>query len=566
MRLASGCRAGEFPAGPFLQSSAETSSPRVARPATPISRPGRSSVQIVVRGCASTLSAASPAKPSRRSGNLTAGRAEHRLAAVLFCDLVGSTEARRAASTPRICSTSCARTTRPAPPSSRASTATCAQAPLGDGLLAYFGCPNAHEDDAWRAVRAGLGILEALGRLNPELQRDRGVSLAARIGIDTGLVVFGEVGARDRLELLALGEPPNVASRLKDIAAPDTVVITHGTQRLVEGYFDTRSLGAREIKGTGAPIVVHQVLRERFTRTRLDAVGSAGLTPMAGREAEIHLLRDRWQKSKSGQGQVVVLRGEAGIGKSRLVRAVREHVLAEGPGAWLTPCQASSYSRNTAFHPIVDLLERIALQFEAHDSADQKLRKLEGWLVQSGQPLAETIPLFTRLLSLPPDPRYPASVREPEREKLKTKEVLLRIMLARAAEQPVLFVMEDLHWADPSTLELLELLIQNVPRFRVLVVLTLRPEFAPTWTSHDYVTQLTLSRLDRDSSAQIATWAAGGAPLPASLLQQVLARADGNPLFIEELSKLMRESGLLREAELSGSLPALAIPASCAAR
>ena len=506
-----------------------------------------------------TSSAASPETMATQR-NLTAGRAEHRQAAVLFCDLVGSTELASRLDPEDLLNILRAYHAAGAAVIARFD-GYLAQ-PLGDGLLAYFGCPNAHEDDAWRAVRAGLGILEAIGRLNPELQRDRGVSLAARIGIDTGLVVFGEVGARDRLELLALGEPPNIASRLKDIAAPDTVVITHGTQRLVEGYFDTRSLGARELKGTGQPIVVHQVLGERFTRTRLDAVGSAGLTPMAGREAEIHLLRDRWQKSKSGQGQVVVLRGEAGIGKSRLVRAVREHVLAEGPSAWLTPCQASSYSRNTAFHPIVDLLERIALRFEAHDSADQKLRKLEGWLVENGQPLAETIPLFTRLLSLPPDPRYPALVREPEREKLRTKEVLLRILLSNASEKSVLFVMEDLHWADPSTLELLELLIQNVPRFRVLVVLTLRPEFTPTWTSHDYVTQLTLSRLDRDSSAQIATWAAGGAPLPASLLQQVLARTDGNPLFIEELSKLMRESGLLREAELSGSLPALAIPAT----
>ena len=485
--------------------------------------------------------------------------AERRHVTVLFCDLVGSTELAS-----RLDPEDLRKVMRAYQAAGAAVVARfdghVAQY-LGDGLLVYFGYPTAHENDAERAVRAGLGILEAIGRLNPDLHLDHRVHLSARIGIHTGLVVAGEVGAGDRLERLALGDTPNVAARLKDVASPDTVVISRDTHRLVEGYFDMRDLGAHQLKGTGQATAVRQVLRERVARTRLDAAGSAALTPLAGREAEVSLLRDRWEKSKNGNGQVVLLSGEAGIGKSRLVRALEEYV-AEDPNAWPITCQASSYSRNTAFQPVVDLLERAVLRFRPDDGPEHKLRKLEDWLVQNGLPLPETMPLFTRLLSLPPDQRYPSPVREPEREKLKTMESLLRVLLARASERPVLFVVEDLHWADPSTLDLLDLLLQKVPNTRMLVVLTFRPDYAPPWTLLEYITVQALKRLDRDSSAEIATWSAGGAPLPPALLQQVLARADGNPLFIEELSKWVRESGLLRDTALAGPLPPLSIPAT----
>jgi predicted ATPase/class 3 adenylate cyclase len=494
---------------------------------------------------------------------------------VLFCDLVGSTELARRLDPEDLLEIIKAYQAAAAAVVRRFD-GYVAQ-PLGDGLMIYFGYPRAHEDDAERAVRTGLGILAAIAELNPQLQRERKVKLSARIGIDTGLVVVGWVGVPDRREFLALGDSPNVAAWLKDVAKPDTVVISQETRHLVGGYFDLTNLGPHAVKGAGQAAPVYQVLRETPMRTRLDAVGSAGLTPLVGRETEMRLLLDSWEKSKQGSGQVVLLGGEAGIGKSRLVRVLQERVLAEDTNTWLTPCRASLYSKNTAFHPVVDLLERVVLQFEQADSAAQKLHKLEQWLAQSGMPLTDAVPLFAELLSLsldagraePPAGRVDtkqALLPEPELKKLRTKEALLQLLVARASVQPVLLVLEDLHWADPSTLELLDLVVQSVTQLRILVVLTFRPEeFNPpkkgAWTSSS-VAAVTLNRLSRESSERIATWSAGGTPLPESLLQQVLGRAGGNPLFIEELSKLVRESGLVREAELTGPLPTLAIPAT----
>jgi tetratricopeptide (TPR) repeat protein len=284
-----------------------------------------------------------------------------------------------------------------------------------------------------------------------------------------------------------------------------------------------------------------------------------------GRDAEARLLLERWAQVRDGQGQVVLLCGEPGIGKSRLVRVLEERV-AEDPTAWLTMCFSSPYYQNTAFQPIVELLERVVLQFASGDAAEQKLRKLEGWLVQQGLPLAEAVPLFASLLSLPCPPRYPAPIRQAEQQKQKTMEALLRILLTIAAEQPVLFVLEDLHWADPSTLELIDLLVQRVPTARVLALLTFRPDFTPPWADRPDITQLALSRLGRAPSTEIVRWAAAGQELPADLLEQVLARTDGVPLFVEELSKMVLESGLLQEVdgrlELVGPLPALDIPAT----
>jgi predicted ATPase len=376
------------------------------------------------------------------------------------------------------------------------------------------------------------------------------------------LVVAGEIGDGERREHLAIGETPNLAARLQGLAAPGTLLVSAATQRLVDGYFAVRDLGPHWLKGIAQPIAVYEVLHESAARNRLEAAGPAGLTPLTGRDAEVRLLYDRWEQVKGGQGQVVLLRGEPGIGKSRLVRVLEEHVAAD-PTAWLSTCWASPYYQNTAFYPIVDVLERVVLQFAPGDAPEKKRRKLEGWLVQYGLPLAETVPLFAALLSLPEDARHPQP-REPERQKQKTMEAMQRIMLAQASEQPVLMVVEDLHWADPSTLELLHLLIHSVPAARVMVLLTFRPEFGPPWTNRSHVTQLTLRRLGRGPSAEIATWTARGKRLPQPVLEQMLSRTDGNPLFIEELSKMVLESGLLREAdgelELVGPLPPLAIP------
>jgi class 3 adenylate cyclase len=436
---------------------------------------------------------------------------------------------------------------------------------LGDGLLVYFGYPLAHEDDAQRAVRAGLGMIEALGQLNTRLPQERGVHLAARLGIHTGLVVVGVVGGGTRQEQLALGETPNVAARLQGLAAPNTLVISTATLQLLGGFFTYQSLGTPVLKGLAQPVEVYQVLHERMARSRLEAVGSTGLTPLVGREQEAALLRERWAQVKDGLGQVVLLSGEAGIGKSRLVQVLQEHIASE-PQAWLTPCQCSPYHQNTALYPMIDLLEQVALRFDREESPQQKLHKLEGFLVQYGLQLVEAVPLFAGLLSLPlPDTSAPLTM-SPEQQKQQILQALLTIFLRIAAQQPVLFVMEDLHWVDPTTLELLTLLVDHGPATRILALWTFRPDFSPPWTGRAHLTQVTLPRLPRRQAAEMTDRVAHGKALPPEVVEQIVAKTDGVPLFVEELTKMVLESGLLQEREeryeLTGPLPPLAIPAT----
>jgi class 3 adenylate cyclase/tetratricopeptide (TPR) repeat protein len=436
---------------------------------------------------------------------------------------------------------------------------------LGDGLLVYFGCPLAHEDDAQRAVRAGLGMVEALSQLHTHLERERGVHLAVRLGIHTGLVVVGEVGDGPRQEQLALGETPNVAARLQGLAAPNTLVISAATFQLLGGFFACQPLGTPLLKGLAQPLAVYRVLYESMARSRLEAVGITGLTPLVGREQEIALLLERWTQVKDGFGQVVLLSGEAGIGKSRLVQVLKEQVAAE-PQAWLTPCQCSHYYQHSALYPLIDLLERVALRFERQESPAQKLRKLEGFLVQYGLPLAEVVPLFAALLSLPLTADYTPLNLSPEQQKQQTLQTLLTILLRIAAQQPVLFVMEDLHWVDPSTLELLSLLVDQCPTARILALFTFRPDFPPPWTGRAHPTQVMVHRLPRRQAVEVLRQVAHGKALPPEVVEQIVAKTDGVPLFVEELTKMVLESGLLQEREeryeLTGPLPPLAIPAT----
>jgi class 3 adenylate cyclase/tetratricopeptide (TPR) repeat protein len=434
---------------------------------------------------------------------------------------------------------------------------------LGDGLLVYFGYPHAHEDDAQRAVRAGLGMVEALGQLNTRLAQAHGVQLTVRLGIHTGQVVIGEIGTGARHEQLALGETPNIAARLQGIAAPNTVVIGAATYRLLEGFFRWQPLGTPALKGVDQPLAVYQVLYESMARSRLEVAGRTGLTPLVGRDQEVALLREHWTQVKDGLGQVVLLSGEAGIGKSRLVQVLQEHVAAE-PQAWLTPCQCSPYHQNTALYPLIDLLERVALRFDREESPDQKRRKLEGFLVQYGVPLAETVPLFASLLSIPLGVDYASLDVSPEQQKQQTLHALLTILLKIAAQQPVLFVMEDLHWVDPTTLELLSLLVDQGPTARILALFTYRPDFRPPWTGRAHLTQVTLNRWPRRQAAELTGRVAHGKALPPEVVEQVVAKTDGVPLFVEELTKMVLESGLLQERPeryaLTGPLPSLAIP------
>src|SRR5215470_6577109 len=331
---------------------------------------------------------------------------------------------------------------------------------LGDGLLVYFGYPLAHEDDAQRAVRAGLGMMEGLGQLNTRLEqegaplscrpsavadagnglrpaptqsRQQGIHLAVRLGIHTGLVVVGEVGGGTRQEQLALGETPNLAARLQGIAAPNTLVVSAATLQLLGGFFAYQALGTRSVKGIAQPLEVYQVLYESTARSRLEMAGSTGLTPLVGREQEVGLLRERWAQVKDGFGQVVLLSGEAGIGKSRLVQVLKEQVATE-PQVWLTSCQCLPYYQHSAFYPMIDLLERVTLRFEREESPQQKLRKLEGFLVQYGLPLAEVVPLLATLLSLPLAADYAPLTLSPEEQRQQTLHALLTVILRIAGQ------------------------------------------------------------------------------------------------------------------------------------
>jgi class 3 adenylate cyclase/predicted ATPase len=514
--------------------------------------------------------APSPSGPSGRQADLPADvtsqptevrtpDAERRQLTVLFCDLVDSTA---------LASQLDPEEWRDVV---RAYQATCAKVIqrfeghiaqyLGDGLLVYFGYPQAHEDDAQRAIRTGLGIIEAMGELNARLDQDTLLRLAVRIGIHTGLVVVGEVGGGPRQEQLALGETPNVAARLQGIAAPDTVVVSAATLRLVQGFFSAEDRGTHRLKGLATPVHVYRVLSESGALSRLDAAVTHGLTPLVGRELEVTLLLERWAQVKEGIGQVVVLSGEPGIGKSRLVEVLKDRVAAE-PHTRLE-CRCSPYHQHSALYPVIELLPR-ALGWAKEDTPDAKEQKLEAALSRAHLDPQNTVPLLASLLSLPLPECYAPPALTPQRQRQRTLEALLAMVLELAAQQPVLFIVEDLHWIDPSTLEFLTLLVDQGPTARLFTLCTCRPEFRPPWSTRAHLTPITLNRLPRRLVGIMVARVAGDKALPSTVVQQVVARTDGVPLFVEELTKMVLESGLLREREgcyeLTGPLPPLAIP------
>jgi predicted ATPase/class 3 adenylate cyclase len=432
---------------------------------------------------------------------------------------------------------------------------------LGDGLLVYFGYPQAHEDDAQRAVRTGLGIIEAMGTLNVHLEQQYGMPLAVRLGIHTGLVVVGEIGSRGHQEQLALGDTPHIAARLQGFAASNTVVISEATHRLIQGYFTCHTLGDQAFRGIASPLHAYRVMGESGAQNRLDVVSPRGFTPLVGREEEVGLLRRRWAQVKEGYGQVVLLSGEAGIGKSRLVQELREWVAREGVTRIAFRC--SPYHQNSALYPVLEHLQRV-LDFRYDEAPEAKLAKLERVLRTYRFTQQEVIPLFAALLSLPHPEGYPPLRLSPERQKQQTQEALLAWLFEEAERQPVLAVWEDLHWADPSSLEVLGLLMDQPPTAQLLTVLTFRPEFRPPWGSRSHLTQLTLTRFTRSQVKEMVLRMTDGKALPAEMVQQLVAKTDGVPLFVEELTKVVLESGWLRDYadhyELTGPLPALAIP------
>jgi predicted ATPase/class 3 adenylate cyclase len=434
---------------------------------------------------------------------------------------------------------------------------------LGDGLLVYFGYPQAHEDDAQRAVRTGLGLLEAMASLNTRLEQSHGLRLAVRIGIHTGPVVVGHMGSGGRREQLALGETPNLAARLQSLAAPDTVTISDATHRLVQEYFRCDDLGVQSLKGVDTPLRVYRVAGESDVHSRLDVASVRGLTPLVGREREERLLWERWTQSCDGQGQVVLLSGEAGLGKSRLVLAVTERVADVGAVHLMWRC--SPYHTNTAFYPVIDHLQRL-LEWHRDEPTAARLATLERALQTVNLPAAEVVPLMATLLAMPVPERYSPLSLSPQRQKQKTQEALVAWLLAEATRRPVLAVWEDVHWADPSSLELLELLLGEISKAHLLLILTSRSGFRSLRADQSHVTPLALTRLTRPQIEQMVVRVTGGKTWPPEVLAQIVTKTDGIPLFVEELVKTILEAGIVQATEdryvLTGPLPLVAIPAT----
>ncbi len=409
---------------------------------------------------------------------------------------------------------------------------------LGDGVLAYFGFPEAHEDDARRAVHAGLGIVEGVRGLSGRLGGQRDLRLAVRVGIDTGHVVAGEVGAGQRREQLALGQAPNVAARLQSIASADAVLISDATHRLVHGSFACESLGQRTLKGVAAPITVFRALRATEHEALFDVGG--GAVPMVGRDGELSLLAGCFERASGGEGQAVCVLGEPGIGKSRLIQGLRER-LGDEP-VWLVG-RCSAYHQNSALRPFLQALAR-RVGFADDEPAEPRLEKLEAHLQSLNIAAGEAVPLLAPLLSLPVPPRYPAVHLGPLLLKARTQDVLLRVLLAGGPPllppRPVILVLEDLHWADPSSLDLLGLLMQRLPRERVLVLLSARPEFTPPRVEGTQVLECRLHRLGRGDAEALVARVAGNR-LSGEVRARLVEKSDGVPLFAEELTKTVLE-------------------------
>ena len=434
---------------------------------------------------------------------------------------------------------------------------------LGDGLLVYFGYPHAHEDDAQRAIRAGLGVVDATLNLPDRLPGRLTHPLQVRIGIHTGLVVVGEVGGGGRHAQLALGDTPNIAARLQALAEPNTVVVSGVTHRLAAGLFEYRDLGPQALKGISTPLRVYQVLQETEARSRFEAAVKRGLLPLVGREEEFALLRRRWDQAKDGAGQAIFLSGEMGIGKSRLVQALKEQVSAEGGVSLELRC--SAYHQNSAFHPLIEHLLRV-MRVVPHDSPQDRLVKLQQTLARCTFPQADTLALFASLLSLPHPQDAPPITLSPQKQRQRTQEALVAWIVEEAEHTPVCCVWEDLHWADPSTLDLLGLHLDRVPATRQLALLTFRADFTPPWPTNGHRSQLALTRLDEPKIAALVEHLTLGKSLPADVQQHILHKTDGIPLFVEELTKMVLESGIIQEAadryELTGTLSTLAIPST----
>jgi class 3 adenylate cyclase/predicted ATPase len=420
---------------------------------------------------------------------------------------------------------------------------------MGDGVLIYFGYPQAHEDDAERAVRAGLELVAAVGALKTH------APLQTRMGIATGLVVVGDlIGSGASQEQAIVGETPNLAARLQGVAEPNNVVVAESTRKLVGNLFELEDLGARDLKGISGPVKAWAALRPSSSESRFDALHAGGLTELVGREEELDLLQRRWATAKTGRGQVVLLSGEPGIGKSRLTAALLERIAAEPHTRLRYFC--SPQHTDSALYPIISQMERAA-GFVHDDKAKPKLDKLDALLAQSFTPPQDAA-LLAEMLSLPNDGRYPVLERAPQELRQKTLEALTAHMEALSRSSPILMIFEDVHWIDPTSLESLGRTVDRLRRLGVLLIATYRPEFEPPWIGRSYITALSLNRLDEREMGAIIDRVAGNKSLPESVRQDIIKRTDGIPLFVEEMTKALLEA----ESEVDARKTAAAVPSS----
>lgn len=431
------------------------------------------------------------------------------------------------------------------------------------GMLACFGFPVAYEDSAQRAVRSGIHLQESL----LELGKKRKVAFAPQCAVHTGAVVAEQASDLSRTDTAALsiaGAGKNVTVRLGEQADPDTLVISSDTRQLVRAFFQCESQGTQKVRGASEPIEVFLVTGESEARHRLDLLEPKDLTPLIGRATELSILRDRWEQAAEGMGQVVLLIGDAGLGKSRLIREIREHVSQTDPEAELIELRCSSYHQNSGLYPAIEFFERL-LGFQRDTAAAQKLDALIAHLDDYGLDLQSSVPLFAAMQSIPLDDRY-SPFDNPLKVKEMTQQTLLDWLRQFASRQPVLFIVEDLHWVDPSTLEWLALLIEDGFQESILSVLTFRPEFKTPWTSAAHQTQVALNRLTKRQVGQMMREHTGMANLSTELIEQIVERTDGVPLFVEEFTRVIQEADELQDVDgsvqLSGSLHLASIPSS----
>ena len=427
---------------------------------------------------------------------------------------------------------------------------------MGDGVLVYFGYPQAHEDDAERAVRAGLELVAAVDALKI------GASLQTRVGIATGLVVVGDlIGVGESQERGIVGETPNLAARLQGIAEPNTVVIAESTRKLLGNLFELQDLGTREVKGISEPVRAWTAVRPSAVESRFEALHASGLTALVGREEELELLLRRWSRAKTGEGQVVLLSGEAGIGKSRLTAALLERLTGEPHTRLRYFC--SPQHTDSAFYPIISQMERAAA-FVHDDIPQARFDKLDMMLAQTSTS-KQDVALFAEMLSLPNDGRYPAIDLAPEQRRQRTLEAIVSQMEALARQNPILMIFEDAHWTDPTSLELFGRVVDRVRSVRVLLIVTFRPDFDPPWVGRAYVTFLAINRLGEREILAMIKGVIGNKALPANIRQDIIDRTDGIPLFVEEMTKAVLEAESQGAVEhLAASVPpsALPVPAS----